>query len=346
MIPPCDPTILDKNPQFKKLHQHLTTNLLSPNGTTRADEADPARKDVAEGLRDLQIRLAKRDILKSATRRVALDSQGGLPKELQENNSIISLFLDSASTAVSDEDAASLLERDIEVFLNNTHILAAHISQNVTSDIEALRSIADEATNYSTADNQGNRPRKRIRPSSTARSNTQPQLSSQLADRTRQLRELQISTLPASRRQMAVTAAGVLAARAQVIERTVVLLERTKHGVLSRATKAQADHLATVAEGMNGKAQVMKLEALTTIYTPETTAALEDYRKHLRDTHKRLEEKQNIAVQTLEEYEKVGARLGNDDQLVSGPMADIARRYGALVKEVDAVKTDLSRLRM
>ena len=54
---------------------------------------------------------------------------------------------------------------------------------------------------------------------------------------------------------MAVTAAGVLAARAKVIERTVVLLERTKHGVLSRATKAQADHLAIVAEGMNGKAQ-------------------------------------------------------------------------------------------
>lgn len=164
---------------------------------------------------------------------------------------------------MSDEEATSLLERDIEMFLNNVHVLAAHISENVTSDIEALRSIADEAAN-SMVDNPSNRPRKRIRPSSSnnnnnnARRNTtqqQPQLSSHLTDRTRQLRELQISTLPTARRQMAVTAAGVLAARAQVIERTVVLLERTKHGVLSRATKAQADHLATVAEGMNGKAQ-------------------------------------------------------------------------------------------
>ncbi|QKX55657.1 uncharacterized protein TRUGW13939_02754 [Talaromyces rugulosus] len=353
MIPPCDPTILDKNPQFKKLHQHLTTNLLSPNGTTRADEADHARKAVAEELRGLQIRSAKRDILKNATRRVALDSHGGLPKDLQDNHAIIALFLDSTTaTAVSDEDATSLLERDIEMFLNNVHVLAAHISENVALDIEALRSIADETTN-SMVDNPSNRPRKRTRPSSfnnnNARRNTaqqQPQLSSQLTDRTRQLRELQISTLPAARRQMAVTAAGVLAARAQVIERTVVLLERTKHGVLSRATKAQADHLATVAEGMNGKAQVMKLEALTTIYTPETTAALEDYRKHLRDTHARLEETQNIAVQTLEEYERVGAQLGKDGQLVSGPMADIARRYGALTKEVEAVRADMSRLRM
>jgi diphthamide biosynthesis protein 3 len=90
----------------------------------------------------------------------------------------------------------------------------------------------------------------------------------------------------------------------------------------------------------------MKLEALTTIYTPETTAALEDYRKHLRETHARLEETQNIAIQTLEEYEKVGAQLGKDGQLVSGPMADIARRYGALAKEVEAVRADMSRLRM
>jgi hypothetical protein len=52
---------------------------------------------------------------------------------------------------------------------------------------------------------------------------------------------------------MAVTAAAVLAARAAVMERIVVLLERTKHGALSRATKAQAEHLATVAEGMEGK---------------------------------------------------------------------------------------------
>lgn len=52
---------------------------------------------------------------------------------------------------------------------------------------------------------------------------------------------------------MAVTAAAVMAARAEVMEHIVVLLERTKHGALSRASKAQAEHLATVAEGMEGK---------------------------------------------------------------------------------------------
>jgi diphthamide biosynthesis protein 3 len=55
------------------------------------------------------------------------------------------------------------------------------------------------------------------------------------------------------RRQMAATVAAVLAARAELMERTIVLLERTKHGALARASKARAEHLATVAEGVERK---------------------------------------------------------------------------------------------
>lgn len=55
------------------------------------------------------------------------------------------------------------------------------------------------------------------------------------------------------RRQLAATAAAVLAARTLVLERTVVILERVKHGALARATKAKAEHLATVAQGVEGK---------------------------------------------------------------------------------------------
>jgi hypothetical protein len=35
MIPPCDPSILKNNPDFKKLHEHVTTSLLQPDGSTR-----------------------------------------------------------------------------------------------------------------------------------------------------------------------------------------------------------------------------------------------------------------------------------------------------------------------
>lgn len=48
MIPPCDPTILESNPQFKKLYQQLTTTLLNADGSTRATDAQPARQAVQE----------------------------------------------------------------------------------------------------------------------------------------------------------------------------------------------------------------------------------------------------------------------------------------------------------
>jgi len=52
---------------------------------------------------------------------------------------------------------------------------------------------------------------------------------------------------------MAATAAALLAVQTQVLERVIVLLERVKYGVLARATKAKAEYLATVAQGVEGK---------------------------------------------------------------------------------------------
>lgn len=52
---------------------------------------------------------------------------------------------------------------------------------------------------------------------------------------------------------MAATAATLLATHALVLERTIVIMERVKHGALARLTKAKAEHLATVAQGVEGK---------------------------------------------------------------------------------------------
>lgn len=80
-----------------------------------------------------------------------------------------------------------------------------------------------------------------------------PPLASQLSDRVETLRRVQLFELPAARRDMAATAAALLAVQGLVLERTVVILERAKHGALARATKAKAEHLATVAQGVEGK---------------------------------------------------------------------------------------------
>lgn len=91
--------------------------------------------------------------------------------------------------------------------------------------------------------------------------------------------------------------------------------------------------------------RVTKLETLSTIYTPENIAALEKYSTHLRETLTQLEETQNIANQTLEEYDKVGTSTNNNRRGNTGPMADIARRYGDLAQEVEAVQREIKKLK-
>ena len=185
------------------------------------------------------------------------------------------------------------------------------------------------------------------------------------------MRNTQLSELPVARQKMAATAAEVVAVRARVLERTVVILERAKHGALARATKAKAEHLAVVAQGVEGKLEyvlsrpvsyfcrnisewnsssngltrVTKLEIAATLYTPETLAALARYRQHLRQTKERLQHRQKMTVQELRAYGDVEVSdPAADTDADEGTYADIARRYGALAKEVEEVKMEIARL--
>lgn len=184
---------------------------------------------------------------------------------MRDTSAIIALFL-SLTIPFSDEfesdvdrgdsdPATSLLARDIDKLHEGIPDLAPRVSDVLASDVETLRSILAAAPDPSTEDQPDEATRTRSLRRRTLGRIEQPKLSTQLADRLRRLRNLQLAELPAARRRMAITAAEVLAARAALIEQVVILLERAKHGALARAAKAQADHLATVAEGMEGKVQ-------------------------------------------------------------------------------------------
>lgn len=162
---------------------------------------------------------------------------------------------------------ASPLSRDIQTFHDMTiHALAPPLSASITSWLNNLRSVAEVGTSSSTSNSTSSniptmasanqsRPRIKSRLSIGAKKVQLPRLSVQLDERITKIRQTQISDLPASRNKVAVTAANLLAARGEAMERMIVLLERTKYGSLSRGTKARADYLATVAECMNYKIQ-------------------------------------------------------------------------------------------
>ncbi|PYI02192.1 zf-CSL-domain-containing protein [Aspergillus sclerotiicarbonarius CBS 121057] len=344
MIPPCDPAILDNNPQFKRLYQHLTTTLLNPDGSTRAHDAQPARKAVLEEVKACRIRDAKKQIKQQALRRLAFDPDSSVPDDARDSLAIITFYLESSLNLLDlDDDPSdaadiqSLLAPDINQFYSTLPLLVAPLSTTLATTITDLRAIANTGNETPVAD----LPRTRARSRQVMRSIAQTPLSSQLADRLRALRQTQLTELPAARMRMAATAAEVLATRAAMLERTVMLLERAKHGAVARATKAKAEHLAMVALGIEGKLGVTKLDILATIHTPEVVRALGRYYQHLRDTRERLEERRVLALEELKGYEDVGG--GGAD---SGAMKEIARRYGGLIREVEDVRMEIERLKI
>jgi diphthamide biosynthesis protein 3 len=83
---------------------------------------------------------------------------------------------------------------------------------------------------------------------------------------------------------------------------------------------------------------VSKLETAATIYTPEAQAALSRYQQHMRETKSRLDERRELAIEELERYGDTPETAGTDT------MAEIARRYGSLAKEVETVRMEIARL--
>lgn len=186
------------------------------------------------------------------------------------------MFLDASSglneyetgPVRNDQQETSLLNRDIQNFHDKAiHALMPSLSETFSSWLNSLRSVAEVGNSASTANTTSsysniptiaaNQSRSRIksRLSIGAKKILPPRLSTQVDERIAKIRQIQISDLPTARNKVAVTAANLLATRAEAMERMIVLLERTKYGSLSRGTKARADYLATLAECMSYKVQ-------------------------------------------------------------------------------------------
>ncbi|KGO69913.1 hypothetical protein PEX1_106740 [Penicillium expansum] len=366
MIPPCDPSILEHNPQFKRLYENLTTSLLNPDASTRAQSVSPARTAVVEELRQCQTGNAKKRIKEQMLRQLAFAPDSNLPAECHDNLAIITLYLETPSSAIEPttpkpeteykkpDEALTLLAPDIEAFYTNIPAFILPLSKSLSSAVQDLRALPAPNTDPATApdadvsapqhSNHNARARARDRRVRTSMAPV-PSLSSQLQARVRALRHTQLSELRVARRKMAATAAEVVAVRARVLERTVMILERAKHGALARATKAKAEHLAVVAQGVEGKLEVTKLEIAATLYTPETLAALARYRQHLRQTKERLQHRRKMTIQELRAYGDVEmSDPATDIDVDEGSFADIARRYGILAREIEEVKMEIARL--
>ncbi|RPB22995.1 hypothetical protein L211DRAFT_787743, partial [Terfezia boudieri ATCC MYA-4762] len=104
-------------------------------------------------------------------------------------------------------------------------------------------------------------------------------------------------------------------------------------GTVERAVRGQAEVLEGVVEGMEGKLNVMRLEALAAIYNPESLNALENYHHHLVDTRSRLEARQRTVEQELKRYDRAGS-----------DMKALVARYSTALRGIETVIKEIRRL--
>ncbi|KAF7720030.1 Uncharacterized protein PECH_008097 [Penicillium ucsense] len=101
MIPPCDPCILDQNPQFKRVYENITKNLLNSDGSSCARTVDPARKAIDDELKQYHLQRAKDQIKKNAVQQLAFAKQSELSDECRDTLALISLYLENASAVAN-----------------------------------------------------------------------------------------------------------------------------------------------------------------------------------------------------------------------------------------------------
>ncbi|KAI9839579.1 MAG: hypothetical protein M1819_002205 [Sarea resinae] len=310
MLPPVDPAVLAKNPQFEKLYKQLISSKLNPDGSTKGSSAQESRDAIKEEMKNAEEEAAKCHIIRTSLKAITVRADE-LPNELLDVIEIVATQLNSSLSAEERE----LLEEDVEYFLDHLHAVGKTLSSHISElSLQVAKVAHPEETKPQML--------------AVAAKN----LPGEILARRQAIIEKQDSVVT-QRIELVNLATKVLAAHRELQETTIRVLEQTKHGSVSRAAKARAEHLAVVAEGMDAKLRLTKQDALNSIYTPPVRSALKNYLVHLQDSESRLEQRRAAAERELQRYEAAG-----DD------MDEITARYATFLKEMEEVAADIKRL--
>ncbi|EWC48712.1 hypothetical protein DRE_00017 [Drechslerella stenobrocha 248] len=297
MIPVFPEDILHKNPQFKAIFQDLTTNKLNYDASTRlSHEGAKESQDVDKRLTALREDLAKNKII----RQRLIHTLDELPADLRE---VIDLYL-------SAQDSGAVLRKDDEAFfLEGLPLICKSLNKILIEDAADLAGMCGDGD---------------------ANPSTLPAIVASRLSHLHTCRE----TLHHLRQQSIQHSITLTALHRQLLSTTIQLIERQKHGIPSRAAKAQARHLALVSDSLEGKLKIILLETLERTYDAETVAALAFYKEHLEDAKARARKRVAKSEAELAEYEGFGEQMKRD-----------VARYAKLLEDIDKTRADIRRLR-
>ena len=140
------------------------------------------------------------------------------------------------------------------------------------------------------------------------------------------------SQLAESRLSLAQTIPQIHVLFRQIIQLSVRILEQTIHGSVASGTKAKADYLAVVAEGMSKKLAVQRAQLMQQVYTPDIQELLKSKSTDLDAQSSALKRKIRDAEEKLAEYQQAKG------------IGEMVKEYAELTAEIGKVQEEVERL--
>ncbi|GAP92837.2 hypothetical protein SAMD00023353_8700060 [Rosellinia necatrix] len=392
MLPPIDDNILKSNPRFEKLYNTITTSILNPDGSSRADPSAKQRDAVREELKAYRLKAARVHLLRTAIS-TAVPTQppqpgkqeGGEQSRQQQkqrqskyqhgrtksrSQSQSQIQAQAPQTPSLPPDLVQLLFL-IPPFLNNAAVLPpASIKLLLTSppftELPALFPKVLELVSMRLAAEA--KTLARVLSPSTNPSYIHRVISSLPSMASTLVAELAASKVKLSRARLATTAALTRHLQ-QHTEALVLLLGalEAKHGPIARASELRAAEARQEAEAWALAATALLWETRHLAYPPEARAALINYRQHLLDAGRRLEDGARVREAELADYgvdvsrrasldmtpagnrllrpSRGGRRNNSVDENKERTMRELARVWREMETRLQEIQGDLKRLR-
>ncbi|KAJ4340646.1 hypothetical protein N0V87_002307 [Didymella glomerata] len=304
MLPPVDPTTLQRSPNFETLYKDLCTRKLNPDGSTRDTKKQRMHDEIRRNLTTARSTLLSTQILTSTL--TSLPSRAPtLPDELHACIDLVSALL---SGQIPDPSERDILSGDIATFLDNIDIIATAVSTQLQTLTNHLCTIAS--------------------PLDVPAPSSLPTIAEDLITSA-------TLTLPqellAARTELTNTLTSLLSLHKQILESSIQILEQTQHGSLARHTKARAELL-------HSRATLLGLQAkcYTFGHPPpaEFVAALKEFRKSQGTGERALRDREALAKQSLRLYEQAGEK----------GVRELAKRKGYLEGETRRIEREIASL--
>ncbi|KAJ4297674.1 hypothetical protein N0V90_005568 [Kalmusia sp. IMI 367209] len=303
MLPPVDPTVLQRNPNFDVFYKDLCNRKLNPDGSTRDTKKQRMHDEIRHNLTTHRTNLFTSHLL--------TQTLSTLPSRsltlLQDLHSAIDLVIAQLTGQIPASDR-EILAADTQTFLSNIDIIASALSDQFTATATLLCTIADP--------------------------NEPPKVDG-LSAKAEELRNAATLSLPKDLAEekvhLANTARALLDLHLSLLQTSILILERTQHGALARATSTHAEHIAA-------RASLLGLQARIHTHThpppAEFVAALKRFRAEQGSSEVRLRDREGLARRTLELYGKAGER----------GMRDLAGRKEVLLGEIRRIEVEIEGL--